>query len=322
MTTMGGNALNNTKTRRYSANEYYAITDTIMEKFKAEFPDLRMQDVKAYRSKESFGDLDIVIEDRNLDRKPIEKFLNENNVTDIVKNGPVWSVGWNDFQVDLIFQPEYEFSLSYFSWNDLGNLTGRISRSLGFKFGHNGLWYTLREGGNKIDDLLITNDFNKALSFLGFDAKRHSQGFEDTQEIFQYVVNNEYFSIKPFLLEKRSNRDRTRDKKRATYVSFLDFIQENETIEIVIDKNAQLIRARECFPEFSNKLDLAIKNHETKKIVKTKFNGAFVSEITGLTGKDLGLFMGDFKNNFENFEEYILNVSVEDLTLFIKEKSK
>lgn len=276
------------------------------------------QVISAYGSKPDFGDMDLVT------TWPIEK------VYDLMKpdvlgasclfsrNGNTLSVGLplncigregEYFQVDFIHVPGEvkEFALGYFSYNDLGNLVGRVAHRMGLKFGHDGLWCMIREGDYVVEDLLITLDFEKALAFLGYPLPREGQ-FDTLEDVFLYVTQSEYFHRDMYPLEHRNAKARMRDRKRATYQAFLRWLEERPEIP-----NGSLSVPRQegtssrenapfwvlenlCseFPGFSEKLYAAQTKLEMRKILKTKFNGGIVRELLGLTGPADGPLLGEF----------------------------
>lgn len=326
---MGGNALSETRTRRYSADEYFALKDDVVSALKSILPDARIEDVKAYRQKPDFGDLDVVVE--NLDAKNrLEPALRKMGISEIVKNGPVWSLGWNDFQVDLLFQAseDYDFACKYFAFNDLGNLIGRTARRFDLKFGHDGLWYMFRDGNYKIADINLTKDFYTALEFLGYSADRYRKGFDSLPDIFHYVTTSIYYDHSAFLLENRTHKARVRDAKRPSYRAFLEYAREKQSNGPVstLSKDEAMARAREWFPEFARQLDAETRKHEKNVRAKKRFNGQIVSDITGLQGKQLGSFMAYLRSclpeDKERRNEWILMTSDDVLRPWIMARYK
>ena len=124
---MGGLAIKNAYTRRYSKEEYDNILPEIIDKAKLLFTDAR--DTRYYFSKDSFGDADILC----LVDKPIEIDITQwiydtFDSKEVVKNSSVYSFEYKELQVDFILTPlrNWETSYTYFSFNDLHNLIGKI----------------------------------------------------------------------------------------------------------------------------------------------------------------------------------------------------
>lgn len=182
-----------------------------------------------YKSKESFGDLDLIVPrpvpDDILDwlkKRFSSKVVVYNGES--LKNAMSISFDYQEFQTDLIFVHPDNLDIAhfYYSYNDLNNYVGRIAAQYGMKFGFNGLFYETPE-----DDFLISKDREKIYTFLGFDYKRYETGFETLDEIFQYIIFSKYFNTEIYQLENLNHINRTRNLKRPNYIKFLDYLTEN-----------------------------------------------------------------------------------------------
>lgn len=316
---MGGNALVSFGATRCSRDEALQVLEDFQARFAGVTQHLgraaRIAPIQAYRQKPDFGDLDVLVDSRIFQAMPpaavVEALSTSYGVPlPWVKNGPVLSVGLplpaeasgkeRCLQLDLISTPEAEFafSLAYFSWNDMGNLVGRIAHKMGLKFGHDGLWLPMRDGTNLFDELLVTRDFEAALSLLGFDSARWSEGFDSLDDIYQFVASGQRFNPDIYPLEHRNHTARVRDKKRPVYMGFLRWIEEQPALYRYAwqpDKTAYLPEVMVAFPELHGKYERSLARLEQAKAIRACFNGKVVAEITGLVGKPLGEFMAYFK---------------------------
>ena len=268
--------------------------------------------VDAYREKDSFGDIDVVIEVTTPDtRRKIEwalshwpefTFMTNNKVT-MVPNGPVTSFGILGHQVDLIYEDEehYNFACNYYSYNDICNLIGRITHKMGFKFGHDGLWYILRNGDYVVEEICITRDFNKALELFGFSSERFRQGFNNLLEIFEYITSNHYFNPDIYLLNNRNHTARVRDRKRKTYMAFLEHC-EQQTFEnpyqFKEDKDEYLQMVFSKFPRFRTAHFLAEYIDKMRIQAKAILSTDVIRKHTGLDGIELGNYIKATSNKF------------------------
>lgn len=240
---MGGNAMQQYGVERLSKEQYnkvlLALTPTLQYKTVA---------IPSYKAKDSFGDCDLLTTATD---EAFEKSLSKDfALLGKKKNGSVTSYAlkydnFPPFQFDLIKAKEdsYEFNYNYLSYNDLGNLIGRVAAAFGFKFAHDGLyilaWYDhkgeersvarVKEYGktndcaeHRMEKLFISN-FDQALEFLGFDSLRFAQGFNNVDDILDYVASSKYFCKDFFLFENRNHDQRKRDVKRPTYTSALEY---------------------------------------------------------------------------------------------------
>lgn len=328
---MGGNALS-FETKRLSKADYddvYARVIVALQKYCGPILATRTD---SYRDKSDFGDLDILILcESNLRKKEISEFIRtELNPKELVLNGGVFSFDVNDFQVDFILAPDVEtfrFAICYFSWNDLGNFIGRTAHRLGFKYGHDGLKYVMRDEDDPsyvISEVFLTKDHDEALEFLGFDSCTHSVGFDTPEEIFEYAASSPYFSPASFMLSNRNHIARVRDRKRKMYNACVEYykekfgVDENTTVE-PLDKAAHLVRAFDKFPSFYSAYTNVMAKHIKHKAYKLVFNGKTVGAIYCVEGKELGAKMKMLREFFDafNLQEFVTSLSDTEFEKFV-----
>lgn len=268
------------------------------------------QTIESYRAKPDHGDLDIVLSQRareNLSPQQLVQALStalQVPTMPFVANGPVLSFGYplaeGVFQVDLIFVPDatLDFAVKYFAWNDLGNLIGRVAHKMGLSFGHQGLLLPMRDGNNLFATLTLTTDFAQALTFLGFDYDRWLRGFDQVEDIYEFVVGGHGFNAEIYLLENRNHTARVRDRKRPTYTGFLTWLEHQTDLRAFNwtgDKDRWLPLVFDGFPHVKAEYDAARAGMARKKEVSLKYGGLLISRVTGLSGKDLGVFKRKFE---------------------------
>ena len=319
---MGGQAIKNVYTRRYSRKEYDEIVPEIIQKAKKLFSDAT--DTKFFSEKESFGDADILcLVDKPINIDIANWIFSEFKSKEVNKNSHVYSFEYKELQVDFILTPlrNWETSKVYFSYNDLHNLIGKVAHKFGLKWGFDGLQYVYRLNDKKLGTIEVTKDHKDALEFLGFDSKRYEEGFKNLDEIFEFVINSKYFNPWLFDLEKLNRINRERDKKRTTYKKFLEYLEpiKKETkIEdyhyFYSDKKVYLGLIDNVFPGFLRKYRLLEKKEERINMISKKFNGHMLMDKFNLRGKELGTLITNFKESFETkeqYEEFILNNEIE-----------
>lgn len=330
---MGGNALS-VYTRRYSADEYYELEKEVLGILRRHFPDRRVETLPAYRQKESFGDMDVLFESDNL-RTNLREFISDKfGSKEIKKNGSCYSFEYKEFQIDLINMPAHNFqtALNYYSWNDLGNFLGRIAYRMGFKYGHEGLVLVFREGNYKFAEEVVSKDTAKILEFMGYDPEVFAAGFDTLEEIYRFVASTPYFNKEIFSYENRNHIARVRDRKRANYRGFMEWIQQQEKLPAynwpkMSEHGGRVLlpefkeRAFKFFPDFKAVYDQIMEDFEIWKTAKTIFNGGMVSDLTGLTGKELGGFMTFLRHNppADDFRRWVVDNGQEKVTQWIKQ---
>lgn len=306
---MGGSALKTIETRRLDAPEYHALVPIVLDEVASVVGRERnLCVIESYRQKPSFGDMDILIASDGISgayKDDIEKVFRSREV---YRNGNVTSFDRDGFQVDVIAMPQasFEFAKSYFAWNDLGNLMGRIAHKMGIKYAFEGFMLPLRDGTHMFAELAITRDVDQAMAFLGYDVERYKQGFDTVEEIFRFTASTPYFNPDIYLLENRNATSRVRDAKRKTYSEFLKWLDAPDGLADFMkgrkepyggwyvfpeDKSVWHARLREYFPGFGEELDQTLLRKAQHETASALFNGEVVSAISGFTDKPLGELM-------------------------------
>ena len=335
---MGGNALRQPSCRLDKQELLGLIVkfnNEISEPFKSTSSGVAaFQPIPFYSSKDSFGDLDMVV---MCDPHDWERLLDDlkKKYPDHSKNGNVFSFGVDagkdtNFQIDLIYVgdkfEERHMALTYFAFNDLGNLMGRIYHRAGFKYGHKGLLRVVRDEENSdhiIDEVLVTNDPREIFEFGGYNYDEFLGGFRTREDIFNYVASSPYFNREIYLFENRNSKARARDSKRVIYNEFLKWCSESEDLPEFQSgdkeefRREQLQLALEKFPEFRVRYEGALNKLLKSKTINEKFNGSIVSEVTGLSGRDLGVFIREFKSKWTDDDLFVLSKGA--ITILIKE---
>ena len=313
---MGGNALKLVKTRRYNKDEYDLLKTKIIDTLRSHeiFKGRKIQDIQAYKEKETFGDMDLLISSNNLPNNTWDIVKELFHPQQLVRNSSVTSFDVNELQIDMILSPDHEYDITaiYFSYNDLGNLMGRVAYKIGFKYGHAGLAYMIRDENHVIDEINISMDPNEIFNFLGYDFNTYKKGFNNLEDIFNYTITTPLFNKDYYNLETRNYASRIRDRKRSTYSGFLKWIETKDELpnyDYIDKKEFHLKRAFELFPKF--KLDYESSKAKYKKTMecKSKFSGKLVTDLTHLTGDKLGQWIQGFKKSKPDFETWLLNTT-------------
>lgn len=310
---MGGNAMKEYGARRVSLDEYTELSAKLLEVLPFE-----VVTIPYIRDKKDFGDLDVLAcGDGNED---IQQTLNDSlrlHGTPFKSNGNVVSFLFQHIlQVDVIFQPEdeLEFARRYYSWGDLGNLIGRVAKSLGWKFGNDGLWLRMEDAS----PLLLTRDFDQALDLLGYDSEKFAQGFDTSASAFEYVASSRYFSPRVYQWSHRSHKDKTRDSKRPGYRAFLEWLEGHCDLSREpqqINRNV-LEYTFDLFPEA--KAEHERRNEARRRALEAgkKFPTYRIITLTELSGWSLGHFL-EYLREFTGMPraDWILSKDVEQLEI-------
>jgi len=246
---------------------------------------------------------------------------------EIFHNGNAWSFDYKELQVDFITcaDEDYDSNYHYLAFNDLGNFLGRLAQSIGFKSGQEGLWYNYFSDANTKTKIMVSKDYPKIFQFLGLDYQKWLDGFDTLEDIFEYTMTSSLFNPEMFQLSQLNKINRERNLKRASYMAFLDYIEDkpahpeyNENV-VKYAKNNIIEVIRSWFPEANIDIRLAEIEYKAakKKLVNMKFNGKTVMERYGLQGKELGEAIYTFKDYVctvyygNDFDDIIVDSDVE-----------
>jgi hypothetical protein len=315
---VGGNVFKNNSTRRYSAKDYHALVDRLrplLEKISDKF-----EVIPAYLDKQDFGDVDVlIIPNRELSKQTLNEIFSSR--MNVERNGSVWSLVFEDIQVDLITtnRDDFAVSLDYFSWNDFGNLRGKIIHRFGLKFGHRGLIFPISDGKNIVGDIVLSKDPDRINKIFEFKPKQ----FKTLEDMFDCVIDSCFFSPELFSFEEMNAVARIRDKKRSSYISFLKYIESitkgrDRFYEYSNDKKTYHHWIFYHFPEARPEYDRILESIRLRKLSSEKFNGDLVREWTGCEGPELGRLIVLIKSGLT--QEMILDMSEEDILRVVQNR--
>ena len=301
---MGGSALKNTFTRRYSTEEYINLAEKVQTRLNSLQIESRIP--LSFGAKESFGDLDVLILAESLKERNMREIIEQHFApNEIYMNSHVYSFDYKEFQIDFILVKTkfWDTSYHYYSYNDLGNLIGRISYQMGFRYGHYGLKLVYRhpDGGKKFEKIL-SQDIQKILDFLGFDPDEYRYGFYELRDIFAYVMKSKYFNPKIFQYDALNHQNKTRNKKRANYAAFLDYCEDYEGDTYQYQNKDYYVKMAEDFfgIDIVSQIEIWKKEVERDKEISAKFNGHIIMEhVPNLKGKELGHAITNFKKHIK-----------------------
>lgn len=332
---MGGQALKNTSTRRYQRAEYEQLKDEVLALLQADFPERKMAAIPAYRSKESFGDLDILFEDSHLNLELSEYLQQRFQPKELVRNSHVISFEFREFQVDLIGSnsADFDISLHYFSWNDLGNIIGRLYHKMGFKYGHDGLHFLFKADNYQFGELCLSKNIERILAFADLSAERFLAGFDTLEDIFRYASSSPFFNKDIYLLENRNHASRIRDRKRPTYNALLTWLATQDALPAypwttIKEQGGRQVKAEfmqrafEFFPEFEQGYHAMQHEFEVWQSVREKFNGRWLQAWTGLENQALGARMQLLKARgqaeFGDFQQWLYQQTPAAIEAWVK----
>jgi hypothetical protein len=332
---MGGNAVAPyVNTTRLELSAYKKLEAKTLDSCFKRFPEGRFSVVKYFTNKSDFGDVDLMYNVENNEKfleelvPMLQETFNTSFELPVVRNGSVTSVGVpvdeNEekfFQLDFLYysKENWEQAEFFLNYNDVGNLLGRVARFMGFKLSDKGLLYPFKnEHGHVVKDLVVTKDPDTVMTVMKLDKTLYAKGMDSMEDVYRFVMSSDYFVPDTFMAENQNNGLRKRERKRGAYKLFLEFLselgEEKVSCRTYLFEDKPLARQTALehtlneVPSFRACYDEMFREAEKMQVFKKHFNGNLVTELTGLTGGELGKFMkfvqGEDKKGFVNFVVY------------------
>jgi len=312
---MGGKALKNVTTRRYTKDEFFKTWNTLSPRLRASL-NCRVDLVKCYDNKESHGDMDILVEYDPHDTTDLETKLEVIEIIiqpeEIFRNSTVVSMNYGDLQVDIMFIPydKYDICYHFFAFNDLGGFMGKIARSMKLQYGQDGLKYRVysEDGSRKLGTAYISKDPKEIIEFLGFDYYEFVRGFNTKEEIFEFICSSKYFRISTFDGSELNSSQKSRDMGRPMYQDLLEYIYKEKKLDKINERST----LEDTFNRVYTKWNISLDTYtHTKRMVdksvlaaKKLLNGKHVMLRYNLNP---GKLVGQLMSNWTNVDHFWIN---------------
>lgn len=272
---------------------------------------------RAYGDKSDFGDMDIIVSSFPEWGNVRQEIIADLGITQHRSAGHVYSTVYKGLQTDFFTKPEkyLESTYNFMSFNDLGNFIGRMCRKFNLKYGEEGLSYVYRRPSNENykRDWELTQSFRKICAFLGLEYDVWEEGFDSLEHLYRWTIESPYFSVAPYLDEMKGNM-KGRAQERTTVTKFVDWLDKNKIDKRpeFAERSSYLPMILEYFPEANLQEQLGQEYGKEQRDIEIarKFSGKLVMKLLPhLEGKELGMFIMNFKTSFEDFEEFVLSSS-------------
>jgi len=192
------------------------------------------------------------------------------------------------------------------------------------KYGQEGLFMDINNKSKFLGTILISQDYPRIYEFLGLDFTKWEQGFDELEDIFEFIATSKYFNWKMFQFDQLNKINRDRNQKRKSYMSFLEWIDNNvaddkHEYQFAEDKTIHLFAINNAFPDANLVTEIRrLEYLECRKLyVQSKFNGGDVMRKFGLQGKGLGDALTSFKEfiigEYESYNDYIIHTDSVDI---------
>lgn len=289
---MGGDALG-FRADRLSPEQYTTVSRTIVEALRGVYYE-RVELTIPRPGKESHGDVDVLVSGYLQDFDPRDIF----GAGTVVSNGGVLSFDYQGHQIDLINVNGQTFDMAefFYSHGDLGMIMGMIMKSLGIKFGYQGLSIVLHSR-----QLMLSTDIASVLRFMGLDLAVWRAGFVADNEVFAFITSSRLFRHSMFRRKenKWNHGERVALEKRTMFVSFVAYVQADaeERPDAVKGKLSceEMYKEAIAFFDKQSAVDELLEKINRAKLLKDRLNGVMIMQVTGLRGSELGAFITQCK---------------------------
>lgn len=279
-----------------------------------------------YGDKTDFGDMDIIVPEHPEWPAMRKEIAADLGIVTSKTAGRLYSTVFDGLQTDFFVVAAcfVDSTYNYMSFNDLGNLLGRIFRRFNLKYGEEGLSYTFRraDSSHYKADLPVTQDFARICAFLKLDHAAWIEGFATLTALYEWVIASPYFSVAPYLDDVKGAMTR-RTQNRSTIVSFIDFLRERgiSSRPEFEERTAYLPMIVASFPDagLEAQITAELDLEQRAGTIAAKFNGKLVMRLRPeLSGHALAEFIIAFKRSFPDFEAFVLTAPSEDIERCIR----
>lgn len=249
-----------------------------------------------------FGDVDILCDYKGNMKEliiqlfsPIEIFVNSNILSFAYEHKSKY------YQIDLIQTTNFESYKFYFSYGDLGNILGKITKQYDIHFGIQGLFIDIFV--DKPNKVVLSVDPVQICEYLGLDYSKWSN-FHTVEEIFDWIISCKLFT--PIVFDTLNTKDRRHIIDRKMFQDFLKYI---ETIDETKYKTMPIYSLKDHAIAYFHKEDEIERIHKEYLLLqqrKEKFNSAIFIKH-GYSNKKLGEMIKNFKSQFIDFDEWLDN---------------
>ena len=311
---MGGNAFKNVDIKKLTLDEYNLISTKIGHILDDNNIEFRLP--KKVKEKNSFGDIDFLLKKSSMDNpyNIIKNIFNNNN---FFRNDNIYSVTYNNYQIDFMIIDDYYWDMSYmyYSYMPLNHIIGSIFKQNDFKFNQYGLRYKkFSKILNKNNEILISKNPKEIYKFILSNNNFMYNSFETYNDMFELICKSKYFNIN--VINKR--------QRHPIYIKFIDFLNNCDIKNNNITKKQFMEDVQNFF-----KIDLESFNEviEEKELIyvnyKKKFNANLIKNIyPNISNAKLGKIMMAYKMQFSNEDEFIKHILYTSKKDIIKEIKK
>lgn len=303
-----GGKLFGIRSQRVTTREMNIVFMLLEEVLMDSFVFKRMTQNRSFKSKETHGDVDIIVLPHLKNWKEVTKQLLEKRTKDQISNGDVHSFLLTfpeiqkDVHVDFIVSSsieDYHSKNQYYSFNDLSAMIGIIGKKNHFKFGSNGFFKRYQDKRGNWHDILISKDLNIGLRTLGFDVDLYNK-IEDIDDAVEFIASSKFFDTNMFQHENMT-QDQKKDEKRPNIEYMIGQIRSMNFHSSITDEDFYF---KKLYPKLYAMVEEEKQNIESSLPQKSQYNGSWLmSNFNIKPGPQVGMILKAISNEFPNLDE-------------------
>ncbi|KAF2170988.1 hypothetical protein M409DRAFT_63986 [Zasmidium cellare ATCC 36951] len=163
----------------------------------------------------------------------VYKNISSNNSKKAQPSTTVTVEEYAQIDIEVISSEDFRWHSFYSSYGDMGALLGNITRNLGLTISDKGLVLRLKEldyakktrleqVADKDGMLILSNDPDRVMAFLGLSFRRYAEGFATVSEFFRWLRECRLIDLNIIRKKRNISRDRQKESKRTLYSKFFE----------------------------------------------------------------------------------------------------
>jgi hypothetical protein len=314
-----GGKLFGTRAQRINPQELVKIYGELKSILTSHFNHIEL--TKSLPSKDSFGDIDVVVSGGVDVANTIKSQLGD-RVLDYSRNGNIYSVLYKsntgkNVHIDFIHSDndeDFNAQQMYLSLGDFSGILGVMARQNGYKYATTGFYKIYIDKSGRHHDILITKNLKDGLKILGYgDVITSYDKIQNNDDVVKFISSSPLFDSNNYKGQTMNSSDRKRVRSGRPSA---DYIRKSL---ITLNKHKHIddpeYFLKKLFPEKYNNYLNKVSDIESYVVPKSKYGGDWIIKNFKITpGPIINQIKLHWKELFGNdvdsqSEETLLKVS-------------
>jgi hypothetical protein len=249
----------------------------------------RFEAVKSLKSKETHGDVDLLVLPKSGNWKDKVEERLKNQIIDKVTNGNTHSylLQFDDINkkvhVDFIVagdENRFQSMADYYIFNDFSGVVGIFAKHLNFKYGDEGFQKRYKDKRGQWHDVYLTHDLMKGLQILGYkNPKARIEKIETLDDVVKFVINSPLMDIEYFIPNNMNVSQRKDADARENIKYIIEQIRKIAPKSTIFDEDYFL---KKLFPSLYEKMKTEVDRIEKETYITLKYSGKWLIDTFAL----------------------------------------